>query len=356
LLLGAESRREESMRKLLLVTVSFLVINGCQTTDPALETPSKDDVTDRKADGFDVCTYFGHEVGCDLCQILEWYGDGECDQSLIDQGLCIGPDPDCEATDEIEFSSFRRHMSNGPCPPGLDCSGLMELRADGTLLVDRVGEALEEPRQAQVSDEDLEYAIAVFTKPALVELLDLDETPCPEPSDIYEAMILTEVDGTEHSNGTTFCNEVAISDARNVIEDLADRYIPEQPTFSRFRMTTSDGWCPPSASCTEYMELHEDGTLLVVRRGEAADEPRRAQVTAEELERAIAILTNVELIQLLDLDSSPCAPVSDLSESMALYELDGEEHSNSTTFCGQAPISAARDMIDELADVYFPAD
>ncbi|MCD6498592.1 MAG: hypothetical protein J7M25_09880 [Deltaproteobacteria bacterium] len=33
--------------------------------------------------------------GVDYCEKYGWYGDGECDQRLIDAGLCAGPDPDC---------------------------------------------------------------------------------------------------------------------------------------------------------------------------------------------------------------------------------------------------------------------
>jgi hypothetical protein len=345
------------MRNLLLVTVSVLVINGCEATESSLETPSKADVADRKADGFDVCASYEFEEGCDLCQDFGWYGDDECDQSLIDQGLCVGPDPDCEAAGEIDLASFRRTMGYGPCRPGMDCSGFMELRADGTLLVDRVGEEIEEPRQARISDEDLANAIAVFTKPAFVELLDLDEPPCIEPYDIFESMTITEVDGTEHRNRTTLCEEVAISDARAVIDDLADRYLPVQPTFSSFRMTTSGGWCPPGMDCSALTELRADGTLLVDRMGGSlADPPQEARVTDEELARAVAILTDVELVQLLDLDETPCTPVADLTESMTLYELDGAEHSNHTTLCDQAPITAARDVIEGLSDAYFPQD
>ena len=35
----------------------------------------------------------------DYCEEFGWYGDNECDQDLIDDGLCLGPDPDCEETE-----------------------------------------------------------------------------------------------------------------------------------------------------------------------------------------------------------------------------------------------------------------
>jgi len=43
----------------------------------------------------ELCAARGKSTGCDLCDALGFYGDGECDTSLIDAGLCKGPDPDC---------------------------------------------------------------------------------------------------------------------------------------------------------------------------------------------------------------------------------------------------------------------
>jgi hypothetical protein len=87
------------MKKTMLVILGVFLLNGCQASDTDRESLSKEDVIDGKADQFDVCPFFGLEEGCDLCEALGWYGDGECDQELIDEGLCVGPDPDCGPTD-----------------------------------------------------------------------------------------------------------------------------------------------------------------------------------------------------------------------------------------------------------------
>jgi hypothetical protein len=52
-----------------------------------------------KSDGLDMCAKFGFPPGCDICAEFEWYGDGECDQDLVDAGICLQPDDeDCTTT------------------------------------------------------------------------------------------------------------------------------------------------------------------------------------------------------------------------------------------------------------------
>jgi hypothetical protein len=45
-----------------------------------------------------VCAAHELPPGCDVCEALGHYGDLECDSALIDAGLCVGPDPDCQAS------------------------------------------------------------------------------------------------------------------------------------------------------------------------------------------------------------------------------------------------------------------
>lgn len=65
----------------------------------------KDDLVGGKADTGDACLEIGAEPGCDVCAELGWYGDGECDGDLIDQGVCRGPDQDCD-----EPGCFEAHL------------------------------------------------------------------------------------------------------------------------------------------------------------------------------------------------------------------------------------------------------
>lgn len=348
----APTLQEGTMRKTLMIIMSFIVINGCGEETPDPSAPSKDEAHETKADGWDVCVIYGLYSGCDLCEAFGWYGDGECDQSLIDAGICLGPDPDCQTTGAVELDLFRVSMG-GMCPPGMDCSGFIELHADGTLLVDRVGEALAEPHQATITTSELEVARAVLTDEDLVALLDLDGPACVEPMDIHEQMTLTDTNGIEHTNGTTFCDQEPIVAARDLLNELADRYFAEDVTFGSFRLFRTHGPCDPDMDCSGFIELQENGTLLVDRFN--GDEvPEQATVSDADLEDAILVLTNAELISLLDLDQPPCDPPTDIYETMTLTEIDGLSHDNSTTFCDQAPLQAARDILNRLADEYLP--
>ena len=133
--------------------------------------------------------------------------------------------PDASPPVEREFRRFRRYTAGGPCPDDLDCAGYIDLRHDGRLLVDRLDELPVVVHQAQVSQEDLDAAVAVLTDPELVALLDLAGPPCEPPTDIYDSMILVEEDA-RHSNSVTFCNDAPIAAARAALDDLVEAYLP----------------------------------------------------------------------------------------------------------------------------------
>ena len=133
--------------------------------------------------------------------------------------------PDASPPDEGEFRRFRRFTAGGPCPDDLDCAGYIELRHDGRLLVDRIDELPVVVHKAQVSQEDLDAAVAVLTDPDLVALLDLAGPPCEPPTDIYDSMLLVEEDA-RHSNSVTFCTDAPIAAARAALDDLVETYLP----------------------------------------------------------------------------------------------------------------------------------
>ncbi len=124
-----------------------------------------------------------------------------------------------------EFRRFRHTFGGGPCPDDVDCSGYIDLRRDGRLLVDREGELPVVIHEAQVSAGDMEEVVAVLTDPDLVALLDLAQPPCEPPTDVYEDMTLV-VDSQRHGNAVTFCDDAPIVAARAALADLADRYLP----------------------------------------------------------------------------------------------------------------------------------
>jgi hypothetical protein len=80
------------MRACLLV----LLLTGCvAASEDPVEEPSKEDVLAGKEDGPGWCWLLGADAGCDVCEELGWYGDGDCDQLIVDTGICHQRDPDC---------------------------------------------------------------------------------------------------------------------------------------------------------------------------------------------------------------------------------------------------------------------
>ena len=92
------------MRCTLVVLACLIAHAACAGEERAEVAPDKVDVRAGKADGLDMCAKFGFPPGCDLCAEFEWYGDGECDQDLVDAGVCLMPDTeDCATTGPTAF-------------------------------------------------------------------------------------------------------------------------------------------------------------------------------------------------------------------------------------------------------------
>ena len=112
----AEAKRwtmmSERVSFLTAVVVAVVVAQaaGCATgpgpQDPGNLGPDKAEVATGKADGTDWCALYNLPADCDLCEEFGWYGDDWCDQNLIDDGICKGPDPDCPDEDEEEPASW----------------------------------------------------------------------------------------------------------------------------------------------------------------------------------------------------------------------------------------------------------
>lgn len=120
----------------------------------------------------------------------------------------------------VSFKIFR----GGFCPPDIDCTGSVELLADGTLLVDRMGEMDGGIHTATVTDIDLRAAIKVLTAPGLLDVLDAGSAPCTPPTDIFESLLLVDGDG-EHSESVTGCAGTEIDAARATMTSLMNKYL-----------------------------------------------------------------------------------------------------------------------------------
>jgi hypothetical protein len=126
----------------------------------------------------------------------------------------------------IQVSSFQsfKTFRGGFCPPQMDCTGSVELLADGTLNVDRFNDANGGIHSAMVNDFDLHAAIEVLTAPGLIGVLDAAAPPCEPPTDIFESLSL--VDGAgEHRQSVTGCGGPEIDAARATMTGLMEKYL-----------------------------------------------------------------------------------------------------------------------------------
>ena len=124
--------------------------------------------------------------------------------------------------------------------------------------------------------------------------------------------------------------------------------------FERFRRSSAAGLCPGDMDCASFIELGADRVLLFDRFGELPVVVHQAEVTPGELADAVLVLTDPDLVALLDLGEPPCLPPSDVFEQMLLVA-GGREHANDTTFCDDAPLEAARAALEDLAAAHFPS-
>lgn len=145
--------------------------------------------------------------------------------SVLVLGSC-GGDGGQIAAQGVQFQQFKYSFSGGPCAPGADCSGFVELASDGTLSSDKSGELPGGTvHTAKVTQAELDAAIPVLTNASLVELLDRQGQICQPPTDVVEDMTLT-VEQKVHSHEMTGCSDQPIADAQKVLIDLATRYFP----------------------------------------------------------------------------------------------------------------------------------
>ncbi len=124
----------------------------------------------------------------------------------------------------IHFQKFRLNVSAGPCQPGADCTGFIEIDSTGTLTYDKLGELPEGSVHATtVTQSELNAARSVLTNSSLIALLDLSGQICQPPTDAYETMTLWTLEAS-HSHETTSCNNQPIEDARQLLNNLASNY------------------------------------------------------------------------------------------------------------------------------------
>ena len=129
--------------------------------------------------------------------------------------------------------------------------------------------------------------------------------------------------------------------------------------FESLRMTWGAGPCPPNADCDGRLELQADGSLRLDTPCNGHLDCDRlppgvyeANISAEDLDAVVAVLTAPDLLALLDGVRPVCEPPSDIYEDFVVV-LGGVEHGNETTTCAAAPLQRARDALSALVSGYL---
>lgn len=120
---------------------------------------------------------------------------------------------------------FRISRAAGPCPPGGDCDGFIEVIAPGKLRVEKFGEVGDPVDEAMLTPFEFSVAVSVFADPELLALLDGPEPLCDPPTDVFESMVVV-IDGVEHEATTTTCDQAPLASAREVAQGFVDAYFP----------------------------------------------------------------------------------------------------------------------------------
>lgn len=219
----------------------LLLLAACGTKDDATDTAS-DTGTSTAVDPTTTAPTTGTTASAGTTESADTSttADSATDSgtTTLDEPTTTGPtttDPTTTTTttdetttttgDPVAFERYRKNVAAGPCPPNADCDGFIELLADGTLRVEKFGEVGDPVTEAAVDPADLDAAIAVFTDPALIALLDGPDPLCDPPTDVFEAMLVA-IDGQVHDATTTFCDQPPIAAARARADELADKYAP----------------------------------------------------------------------------------------------------------------------------------
>ena len=168
-----------------------------------------------------------------------------------------------------------------------------------------------------------------------------DAGSCP-PECLRAVRCVTACGGTPVSLGCCPCTPPAFDDIS----------CPRPAAFESFRYTTGSGPCPPNSDCSSMSELLANGTFRHDCDGQLPVVVHETMVSAADRDAAIAVLTDPALVSLLDLGKSPCQPPTDIFEAMTLTA-GGRQHTNSVTFCRDAPIEAARRALQKLLEKYL---
>jgi hypothetical protein len=122
--------------------------------------------------------------------------------------------------------------------------------------------------------------------------------------------------------------------------------------FRSARVSRSFHLCPATMDCESYIELSADRLLTVDKENDLTRTVRSAQVSDADFDRALVILTDPDLLALLQ-GPPGCAFTPDASVDMTL-EVGDLRAVASIANCTQQPIVAADEMMRALEQKYLP--
>lgn len=97
------------LRTTIATALGAILVTGCMAA-PAEEADVDGDLSNLTRDEARAMAGKG-DHGIDLCEILDWYGDGICDE------FCTHPDPDCAAECRSDADCPQPYcLPGGPCP------------------------------------------------------------------------------------------------------------------------------------------------------------------------------------------------------------------------------------------------
>ncbi len=192
----------------------------------ACSAPETDDSSERlrgsdpKADSIEFWGACG-----DGCGGPSEYGNCWCDETCEINGDCcddVLDTCDIELGPWIEFYSFKYVLEGGK--PSPDNFSSIEVRGDGTMIVDKMFDPSNTLYTVQLSYPDFLDIRSVFLDSGLME--DMYNDACPRStSSLFERMRIETSEGAPHEV-TSNCQVPSVKATRIALQQLAQKYVP----------------------------------------------------------------------------------------------------------------------------------
>ncbi len=202
---------------------SFLLLASGACTD-AVDEPGTERVRGNSEKADDVEFWGACGTGCGG---PSEYGNCWCDEACSANGDCCSDaydvcDMELEPIPSDEFVSFRYLLSGGK--PGPDTFGSIEIKSDGTMIVDKFNDTSFNIYTVQLSLTDFGNFKNAVLYTDLRQMMS--ENQCPTGfSSLREDMLLQTTEGG-YTEKTSSCRWGGVQLTREVINEMANRYVP----------------------------------------------------------------------------------------------------------------------------------